>query len=245
MSASGSSVRQHLLDVCGAIGGIRCVYDCGSRDALDGLELATRIGASELHVFECNPAGVEKCRASVAAYRGPARVLVNDVAIADFEGETEFNSIDPARTVTPHADGNIGASSLFAPRRDYPNETYVTNRIRVRTTTLDRYAESHSPPDLLWMDLQGAELMALRGAARVLERVRAIYVEVTFRPMYEGQPLFHEVHRHLKDRFRLHTLYDLNWRQRMERISLGKRVAARGRGAWFTDALYVNRNLRA
>jgi FkbM family methyltransferase len=46
--------------------------------------------------------------------------------------------------------------------------------------------------DFLWLDLQGGELAALQGAARILPTVRVIYSEVSLKPMYEGAPLYPE-----------------------------------------------------
>jgi FkbM family methyltransferase len=47
----------------------------------------------------------------------------------------------------------------------------VQDAIRVPTTTLDAYFADKEPPDLLWVDIEGAELLALKGAAKVLTHV--------------------------------------------------------------------------
>lgn len=43
------------------------------------------------------------------------------------------------------------------------------------------------------MDLQGAELLALRGMGRLLQTVRALQLEVTYRELYSGQAMWPEV----------------------------------------------------
>jgi FkbM family methyltransferase len=62
-------------------------------------------------------------------------------------------------------------------------------------------------PDLLKLDVQGYELEVLRGAETCLRHARAVLCEVSFRPLYAGQPLFPEVLAFLETRgFALHAL---------------------------------------
>jgi FkbM family methyltransferase len=59
-------------------------------------------------------------------------------------------------------------------------------------------------PTLLKIDVQGSELAVLEGAERLLPIIDYVYVEVSFTPLYEGQPLADRVMAHLHDRgFRL------------------------------------------
>jgi hypothetical protein len=155
----------------------------------------------------------------------------------------DFYSIDPERTETIHPDGNIGASSLFVPNAAYTKERYATNRISVNATTLDSYCRTHRSPDLLWMDLQGAELMAIRGAETILDTVSIINTEVTFRTMYVGQPMFYEVHRSLDRLFKLYKLYNVPFLERYVRIFAGSLNRFINIGHWFTNAIYVSRRL--
>jgi FkbM family methyltransferase len=48
--------------------------------------------------------------------------------------------------------------------------------LRVETTTLDRLSESYGVPDLVKMDIEGGEVMALAAAGRVLARRAALYL---------------------------------------------------------------------
>jgi FkbM family methyltransferase len=48
-------------------------------------------------------------------------------------------------------------------------------------------------PDFVKLDVQGYELEVLRGAASVLEHAQVLLVELSFRRLYAGQPLAHEV----------------------------------------------------
>jgi methyltransferase FkbM-like protein len=55
-------------------------------------------------------------------------------------------------------------------------------------------------PGLLKRDVQGSELEALKGAARVLERTEDVRAETVFDAADQGEPLFDEVHAYLRDR---------------------------------------------
>lgn len=85
----------------------------------------------------------------------------------------------------------------------------VVSRVPVRTVRLDDIPEA-AGTDYLKLDVQGAELMVLQGATRVLRDVLVIHTEVEFIPMYRGQPLFAEVDAFLRSQgFLLHRLAGL------------------------------------
>lgn len=241
---AGPENKDNLFKICQSIEGIKVIYDCGSRDALDGLELMSKLNAEELHVFECNPAAIRLCKTNINSYSGIGKIYMNELAVSDKEGELSFNSIDPEKTVTPHSDGNIGASSLFEPNQNYSKESYKTNRISVKATSLDAYHLSHHrPPDLLWIDLQGAELDALQGGISILKNIKIIHVEVTFRQIYKNQALFYQVHNFLKRDFKLYKLANIPFLERLIRSSAGNINRFINFGHWFTNAIYVNKSL--
>jgi hypothetical protein len=88
-------------------------------------------------------------------------------------------------------------------------------------------AQSKENVDLLKIDVQGAELMALRGAAQTLPRVRMICTEVSFTPLYEGSSIFSEIYDFLGDRgFRLLSLRE-GFRGKDSELLQGDAVFAR------------------
>jgi hypothetical protein len=50
---------------------------------------------------------------------------------------------------------------------------------------------------LLKIDVQGAELMVLQGADKVLDKVNVIFTEVTFNKLYDNGVLFNELYQYL------------------------------------------------
>jgi FkbM family methyltransferase len=226
-----------LLEWARKVGPIDCVFDCGSRDAIDGLALLDQLGARELHAFECNPRALALCQRNIECSPHSAKVQLVACAVAERPGTLSFYPIVPERTVTPHADGNIGASSLYQANPKYPHEHYVQEKIEVSAISLDAYCRTHTQPDLLWMDLQGAEARALDGAQAVLPKVKVIHVEVSFRRMYLEQALFRDIHSRLCERFRL-VETDLGRWPRWPHLYSFLHF-----GPWVGNAIYVNRAL--
>lgn len=184
-------------------GRVGTIVEVGARDCAETLDFHRAFPGARIFAFECNPATLPACRAAV---RRLERVRLIEKAVSDREGTVRFYPTDPVKTRTKHAHGNPGASSLFRARPDYPHETYAQNEIAVEATTLVRLMrdEDIAAIDLLWMDIQGAELLALKGLGERLRDVKLIHLEVEFLPIYEGQPLFPEVHRYLRNHgFRL------------------------------------------
>jgi FkbM family methyltransferase len=95
---------------------------------------------------------------------------------------------------------NNGQSSSLLPlaehRREHPDVYEVAVR-RVRTVTLDTLFEKlgipHDRYDVANLDIQGAELMALRGAEKILANLRAVYTEVNTKELYAGCALLGEL----------------------------------------------------
>jgi FkbM family methyltransferase len=95
----------------------------------------------------------------------------------------------------------------------------IDHESEIDTTSLDRWWLNHAEGrqiDLLKLDTQGSELDILKGAVATLEHVQVVMSEVEFNPFYEGQPLFGDVDRWMRDRgFELLALQDFNfcWHQ--------------------------------
>jgi FkbM family methyltransferase len=85
--------------------------------------------------------------------------------------------------------------SLFQPFTEFGQ---VVSTSRVATTRLDDIAEIASL-DFLKIDVQGAELMVFRGGRGKLAQAVAVQTEVSFMPLYEGQPLWGDVDRELRE----------------------------------------------
>lgn len=112
---------------------------------------------------------------------------------------------DRAGTAVMNRSEFTPCSSLLTPNDRLRREIPEAARIRPETVeiaTLDGALAGISlEPDLLLkIDVQGHELAVLRGAGETLRRARLVALEVTFYAQYEGQPLFDDVYRAMRDR---------------------------------------------
>jgi FkbM family methyltransferase len=88
----------------------------------------------------------------------------------------------------------------------------VVREVPIATRRLDDIAEIDAV-DLLKMDVQGAELKVLKGGVKRLKDVVAIQTEISFIPIYHGQPAFGEIDGELRGAgFVPHTFAALNKR---------------------------------
>jgi len=78
----------------------------------------------------------------------------------------------------------------------YPN-IYEVARTKVRTTTLDNLFKDQAVADFINLDIQGAELEALKGFSKGIRNLKWIYTEVSSREIYRGSPLVDEIDSYL------------------------------------------------
>jgi FkbM family methyltransferase len=107
-----------------------------------------------------------------------------------------------------------GMTSLLAPNpavlnlfHGFPDWGRVLSTELVDTVRLDDVPEAVGV-ELIKIDIQGAELMALSNGKKRLRDALVIHTEVEFMPMYIGQPLFSEVEIFLRSEgFLLHRFF--------------------------------------
>lgn len=147
----------------------------------------------------------ERCRELRAKF-DDARFAIHQCAVSNIAGITQMDilNFDYSSSLLSVIPTVGGAGTRL--------DLTVKERITVPTRTLDDLvAESgvSGAIDLLKIDTQGTELDVLKGAHRVLPRVRMIWTEVSFRAMYEGSALFADVQGLLvQNGFRLCTIQE-------------------------------------
>lgn len=177
---------------------IYTVFEFGSRYGEDAIEFVGTLTNVLVHSFECNPAAVQICKENIKSY---PRIKLNEFALSDEDGKVKFYPINPKLTKTTWADGNLGASSMFVASGDYPVEDYVQDEIEVDCMRLDTYCLLNNVEniDIVWMDVQGAELLVLKGLGTRINSVNCFHLEVEFFEIYKNQPLWKEVRAFLED----------------------------------------------
>jgi len=148
--------------------------------AHEGGEFATyrSMGVRDMLFIEANPAVFARLAANLAA--APGVVLANCAIVAQ------------SGPVTLHVTSSDQSSSILplGRHRDYYPSIVETEAITVEGKTLDALlAELRLAPErfnVLNIDIQGAEIEALRGATNLLPHIAAINLEVNFEELYEG-----------------------------------------------------------
>jgi len=114
----------------------------------------------------------------------------HQIAVSDTVGTTKLHvNVDPScNSLFPIAKHSV---------RYYPKAAENIETIEIDTTTIDQFCstENISQIDILKLDVEGAEIRALKGASDKLSKhaISIIYTEVMFIRRYEGGCLFHEL----------------------------------------------------
>ncbi len=152
-----------------------------------------RAGIPTVIYVEPTPAAFAVLQARIAGF--PDHHAVRAVCSAAAGESVTFNV----------ASNNAESSSLFALGNHgilYPEIVY-TERLALVTTTVDDIIATAFPdraPNLLIIDVQGAELLVLRGAEQALNAIDAVYCEVADIRLYEGSCTWPEIDAFLRER---------------------------------------------
>ncbi len=173
------------------------IFDIGSRDCIQSIEFYHCFPNSKIYAFECNANTLDICRKNIEPFKD--RITLIEGAVTDYDGTITFYPINQKETKTTWPDGNPGASSIFKSNRTYTIEHYVQDEVTTNCHRLDTVMQTHNIPrvDIIWMDLQGAELLALKGLGTHIDNVKYMHTEVSHHPMYSGQVMFNELHNYI------------------------------------------------
>jgi len=155
--------------------------------AHEGTEITAyqQMGAQKVLFVEANPAVFERLQANLT---GMPDVRSVNCAIGDRNGSVDL-----------HVTSFDQSSSILQLKRHqeiYPHIT-ETHQITVQSKTLDTLLQEQelNPSDfnILNIDIQGAELLALQGATNWLKSVELINTEVNYEELYEGCALIDQL----------------------------------------------------
>ncbi len=147
------------------------------------------LGFERVLLIEAHPALAADL---VDRFKSEPRVAVVARAVTDSEG-----------TIDLHLTSSTVSSSILSIKHhaDVFPEISETGRVTVPAQTLDGLlAERHDAVDafnIVVLDIQGAELLALRGAGALLPHLDGLLVEVNFAEMYEGCAQIEDIDDHL------------------------------------------------
>jgi FkbM family methyltransferase len=131
--------------------------------------------------WEPDPRNVVVCR--------EAGLAVRDAAASNRSGWTTLHlsgGITPGTGDRVHTD----SSSIAKPTAHLEAHPWCKfeETAEVVTEKVDDVVPRDQRVDLMWVDVQGAQVKALGGARETLERTRMLFCELHPKPMYEGEP---------------------------------------------------------
>jgi FkbM family methyltransferase len=145
-----------------------------------------RMGFTKILYVEANPALIQGLLAKAQAHSG--KVIVVHAAASDVDGTVRLRvtSMDQSSSILP-----------LAKHKDiYPSIREVS-QVEVRSRSLDTLLAEEclraEDFNFLNLDIQGAELMALRGASGLLGKIEAVNTEVNLQELYEGAAMLGEL----------------------------------------------------
>jgi FkbM family methyltransferase len=201
------------------------IFDIGAHRGETAQKYRSRFPRSAIYCFEPFPQSLEALKKKF--HDDPNTTIISS-AVADRPGQRmlHVNEIEQTNSLLPEA-----ATS----RRYLPKQAFTTAVIQTDVTSIDEFLRNFplKKLDILKMDIQGGELMALKGAAETLKenQMPVIYTEIMFVPHYENQPLLHEIWDYLSQfGYTLFGLYGLH-------------KATNGQ-LRYGDALFVNQDVR-
>lgn len=182
----------------------RVVFDIGACEGEDSVRFTRLFPRARVYAFEPLPANQALVRANFERFAA-ANASLEGLALSDADGEGTFHvSSGRPQDLFAGENWNYGnkSSSLLAPATDGAMHGWIEFKetIAVRTETLDSFCRRRAIDriDLVHMDVQGAEMMVLRGAARTLPGITAVWLEVSATELYRGQALDHEIARFMR-----------------------------------------------
>ena len=193
LRAAGYDVRRYApkkepRDWLGSLQ-FRTVFDVGANAGQFAKKIRLQYPDAWLYSFEPLSDAYE---ALVTSRAGDAKFRAFNCALSDVEGTAEFHrsAFSPSSSLRPMAERHRAA---------FPHTAAETIE-KVKTRRLDAIVASElrdlpiEGPILLKIDVQGGEDVVVRGGEQLVRRAAVVLVETSFVPLYEGQPLFDDVH---------------------------------------------------
>ena len=136
------------------------VIDGGAHVGYFTLLAASLVGDGQVLAFEPRPEVSAWLRVNVAGHKGPARIDIVEAALAATDGTATFWVSEDIST----------NSSLAEERGQTP--------VEVPTRALDGVGERPLAPTLIKLDLEGGEVLAMRGMPRTLQSTEWLILEI-------------------------------------------------------------------
>jgi 2-O-methyltransferase len=171
------------------------IVDLGAHGLEEAQQLLPHLRGATWWAIEADPALARHCLSMAAQMNQDGNVVrVENFAVASEDGDAVLyrSSMKSGDPWTPSSSTHRPAGVLSAyPWMDFKK----ADQVIVRSRTLDRLCQmcNISRIDFLKMDIQGAEIDAVRGGQEILTKTEYILTEVVENQEYEGQASLDEL----------------------------------------------------
>ncbi len=164
--------------------GIRTVVDIGG--FVGSFAYAMRMILPDAQIYSFEPL-VSNYQALVHNLSPFGRFTAFNTALGDHQGTTEFWQNDFTASSSVLDLGEVHKEA-------FPYATQA-HKITVPMGRLDDFLPKMTieGPTLLKVDVQGYEMTVLENGLKLINMVQYVILETSFQPLYEGQPLFHDI----------------------------------------------------
>lgn len=184
--------REFYLNLRPALSGNSLVvYDIGAAGGILSSCLAKLENVREIHAFEPIPSAFRELSEHVKRW---PQVVCHNVALGESAGQMSMHVINGCRD----------SSSLLAMaalhKQESPTVCCDDHLEPVAVVRLDDYARQKQlpRPDVIKIDTQGYEDRVLRGGADTVRQARYCVLEISFKPLYEGSPVFDDIYQQMR-----------------------------------------------
>lgn len=177
----------------------RSIFDIGSMDGWESVNLAKLFPEAIIHAFEPSEANCNRCVQTYNLHPMAirSRIALSKAVLTDSTGPVEFWAVDEEAAAKAKDKVNWGMGSIkkLVDPDMWPWEHNAQHKINAHGFTIDDWCEQASIKsiDAIWMDVQGAEMHVFRGAQRMLPNIQVIMTEIGVKPYYHDHNLKPEV----------------------------------------------------
>lgn len=176
------------------------ILDVGANNGCHTIYFAEHLESSFVYSFEPDKRPLEKFRKRLKnqPLEISSRINIIESCVGNFNGEIDFF----ASNGTGDWDNWDSSGSIKIPSNHKNLRPEITfERTTHQITTLNTWTKQNSiaSVDLIWADIQGAELDMILGASDILDTVKFINIECHNPPLYEDDADINDIKSELKD----------------------------------------------
>jgi FkbM family methyltransferase len=162
-------------------------YDIGASVGIFSSCLAKIPAITAVHAFEPIPGSFKRLAKRLQPYPW---VTCHNVALGEVNQRQKMWVMDQA----------LDSSSFLRLHEEFACG-FKAHEEDLAIARLDDYVREHRlpPPNLVKIDVQGFEDRVLRGGELTMRQASYCLLEISFRPLYEGSPVFDDIYRQMRE----------------------------------------------